>query len=233
AEELQARSQAAGSPAVRTTAATFHRALRRLTDGDELGPPHEDDDPSTASLRYGSTTYRIVVKVLRREYGSAWAEAEPLSHDWRRQLSGAHVQPIHALVVLIAAAEQLPATTGRARIRLRRLMREHRRVLESWAGDCPENYAPMLALAQAELAGLAGRYREALTNYEHALARAEAERMPWLAGLAADRLAARMTREGHTTLAEQSRARARALYRRWGALALALTLALAEGERMH
>jgi hypothetical protein len=154
------------------------------------------------------------------DYSRAWDMAKTYIHDYERALLGYYHTPLYATVAVIVMAERGRTVSGRERRRMRRLIRKCRKVTARWADNCPANYAPMLALIDAEIAAFAGNIDEAVRSYDRARTLAVANRMLWVSGLASHRLAIVARRHGYSLFVEAALRAARDTYERWGAAAL-------------
>jgi hypothetical protein len=134
---------------------------------------------------------------------------------YRHQLS-----PAHAMFAVICMTERWASSSAAERRRMAGITRRHRATARRWAGRCAENYEPMLAIVEAEIAGRAGKHDLAVTELERARKLATNSKLTWLLALASERLARLAARRGHTTLARAALDDARAAYSSWGAAAV-------------
>ncbi len=97
------------------------------------------------------------------------------------------------------------------------LLASHHKQLETWAGNCPENFATRSTLVGAEIARIEGRELDAQRLYEQAIRSAHANGFVHNEALA-NELAARFYRaRGYDKIAQTYLEDARYCYRRWGA----------------
>lgn len=96
-------------------------------------------------------------------------------------------------------------------------IRRHRAQLGEWAQVCPENYAAMQALVEAELERLGGQWRGAGQRYEQAIELAETHGQLALAALAHERCGEYYLAQGLTRIARGYLREAYTSYQRWEA----------------
>jgi predicted ATPase/two-component sensor histidine kinase len=98
------------------------------------------------------------------------------------------------------------------------VLREHYRLLSTWAEHSPHNFECREALIAGEIARLNGNHFEAMRHYERAIQSARRENLPQNEGLACE-VAAQFYRQcGFPDFAEVSLRNARYAFLRWGAL---------------
>ncbi|MEM9455350.1 MAG: protein kinase [Myxococcota bacterium] len=178
-----------------------------------------DYDDKVPDVRNYKAARAMMVMTYLGDYGGVLSVCEAIERKVMRG-SPHYFVTLVALSGSIANAECLSAAPARQRRRIHRRLHRYQRLLRRWATNVPENYAPMLDIAEAEHAGLSGHFDQATTLYERALEAADECGMVWLAGLAAERLARQAERRGHAILHEAALGRARGFYETWGAAAL-------------
>jgi PAS domain S-box-containing protein len=126
------------------------------------------------------------------------------------------VADFHFLSALALAA-RYPDVTRDEQSRFLDQLQDHRRRYETWAGQCPENFASRRSLICAEMARLAGDDLEAIKHYEQAIAEARNAHSLADEGTAYE-VAARFYRSRNLKRIEDAYLReARACYQQWGA----------------
>ncbi|MCB9753845.1 MAG: protein kinase [Myxococcales bacterium] len=180
------------------------------------GPEHEI--PASPEIFYMLMGLRRAwLKVLRRAYLEAWADLTPVVKEYDQIGDVTWTTPIYSALTIIVSLERIPDASRLERARLHLGIRKYRAKIVRWAADCPANWEPLLALVDAELRAGKGRLDDAMILYERARQGAAENRMSWLAGLAADRLAIQAERRGLTLVVEAALRNARGHYERWGA----------------
>ena len=117
----------------------------------------------------------------------------------------------------LAHAARLDEVAPEHRARHREALTAHARRLGEWAGQCPDNFRGRAALADAEIARIAGRDADAARLYEAAVTAARASGFAHDEGIAYE-MAARFWRaRGYTLFGDTYLQQACACYRRWGA----------------
>lgn len=183
-------------------------------DADELGPE------CAPLMRYTAMTLQLGVELARADHARASELLERLPGDHARVLMGMSTTP--RLETYIAIVEGRRASTGDAKQRRRSLRRMRAALVltRRWAKTGPDNYAPMAALVEAELARVEGREEPAMAAYERARSLALANHYAELVGLASTRLAGYAHALGRTLLAEAAFKAGLEAYEGWGADAL-------------
>lgn len=164
--------------------------------------------------------FQAMLELLHGDHERAWMYASKLTRSHERQIGPIWLSPAHAMVSVICVTERWASSSASERRRMSGMTRRHRATARRWAGRCAENYAPMAAIVEAEIAGRAGKYDLAVTELERARSLATASQMTWLLALASERLAKLAERRGHTTLARAALDDAREAYASWGAAAV-------------
>ncbi len=132
------------------------------------------------------------------------------------QLATARYAFYHALVLADALRE---GAAGEKEEVMRRQLDGHRERLETWASNCPDNFAPMHHLVEAEHALLSGDQMAAMDGFDRAIDAASGrDRLHHLA-LAHERAARFHLSGGRTRVATLHLRAARTAYARWGAVA--------------
>jgi hypothetical protein len=159
------------------------------------------------------------------EFERAASHTLALSDDFEQRLRGGWGCPRFAMLGAIALAERHAVAPAGERRALRRRIRQHRRVARRYARRCPSNYGAMLAIIDAELEGLRGRYEVATATHERARTIAARQDMHDLVALGSRRLARLYRKRGLDFAADAAQAAAVDAYRRWGATAVVERLA--------
>ncbi|CAD6534218.1 Serine/threonine-protein kinase PknD [Paraburkholderia hiiakae] len=94
----------------------------------------------------------------------------------------------------------------------------HHHQLELWATHCPSNFGSRAALVRGEIARLAGRDFDAMTDYEEAIRLAREYGFVQIEALAQDIAAMFYLQRGFTTIAGVYLRNARLAWLRWGAI---------------
>jgi predicted ATPase/class 3 adenylate cyclase len=109
------------------------------------------------------------------------------------------------------------STTGRARARHFKMLRQQAKKLQRWARSCPENFLPRHLLVAAEIERLRGRHLEAADLYDAAIRKAREQEFVHVEA-AANELAARFyLARGKDRFASGYFEASRYAYSRWGA----------------
>lgn len=164
--------------------------------------------------------FQALLEVLLGEYERAWTLVTSLSRGQERQIGPIWLSPAHAMLGVICMSERWQAVSSAERRRMNGLTRRYRATCKRWAGRCADNYAPMLAIVEAEIAGRSGNHDAAITELERARSIATAGELTWLSALASERLAKLAQRRGHATVARAAWDDAREAYASWGATAV-------------
>lgn len=138
---------------------------------------------------------------------------------------GLYLVPVHALYVALAACEA--ARTGRPS-ELRRAGR-YLKKLRGWAKSAPQNHAAKVALVEAELLRARGKRSEAEDRYDAASRAARDSGFVVEQALVYERMGESMCERLHE-LGIPLLSRARQLYARWGAHAVAAALDRRHGD---
>jgi predicted negative regulator of RcsB-dependent stress response len=140
-----------------------------------------------------------------------------LTRSQERQIGPIWLSPAHAMFGVICVSERWANASAAERRRMAGSTRRYRATTRRWAGRCAENYAPMSAIVEAEIAARAGKHDLAVTELERARTLAAKGQLTWLLALASERLARLAERRGHATVARAALDDARQAYASWGA----------------
>jgi serine/threonine protein kinase len=173
---------------------------------------------------------QAMLEVLHGNYERGWISASKLTRKQEREIGPIWLSPAHAMLGVICISERWPNSSAAERRRMAGITRRYRKTTRSWAGRCAENYAPMSAIVEAEIAGRAGKWDVAVTELERARSLANKAQLTWVLGLASERLGRLAERRGHATMARAAFDDAREAYTSWGATAIVRRLEL-EHER--
>jgi serine/threonine protein kinase len=206
------------------------RSIESLMRGRTPGGEHEDaghaelvDGLSGLTDYYAQTVVPVLqamLEVLHGDYERGWKSASKLTRSQERQIGPIWLAPAYAMFSVICVTERWANSSAAERRRMAGITRRHRAMTRRWAERCPENYAPMSAIVEAEIAGRAGNYDTAVTELERARTLAGSGQLTWLLALASERLAKLAERRGHTTMARAAFEDAREAYTSWGATAV-------------
>ena len=165
--------------------------------------------------------------MLAGEDEIAWALAEPIADTYERTLLTSWHIPRYAMFSAVLVARR--ARDGKFGLRAaRKLIQKRHATVRKWASWSTENYGPMADLVEGELASLGGDDDRATSLFERSIDAAFASGLDYVAGLAAEGLAALAQRRERPLTADAALARAHAAYQRWGA-----RVALTRLEREH
>jgi serine/threonine protein kinase len=163
---------------------------------------------------------QAMLEVFHGDLERGWMYASKLTRSHERQIGPIWLSPAHAMVSVICMTERWASSSAAERRHMAGVTRRHRATVRSWAGRCAQNYGPMAAIVEAEIAGRAGKHDTAVTEFERARTLATAGQLTWLVALASERLAKLAERRGHATLARAALDDAREAYASWGATAV-------------
>jgi predicted Ser/Thr protein kinase len=183
-------------------------------DADELGPE------CAPLMRYTAMALQLAVELARADHARATELLERLPDDHARVLMGMSTTPRLQTYIAIVEGRRASQADAKQRRRSLRRMRDALALTRRWAQTGPDNYAPMAALVEAELARVEGREEPAMAAYERARALALANHYAELVGLASTRLAGYAHGLGRTLLAEAAFKAGLDAYEGWGADAL-------------
>jgi PAS domain S-box-containing protein len=162
----------------------------------------------------------LVYKIQARYFAGDYAEAMEASLKARRSISHATCQAgegeYHFYTALCRAASCDSATVEQRRQHLEALA-EHQRLLQIWAGNCPENFENRAALVGAEIARIEERDLEAMHLYEMAIRSSRTNGFVNNEALAYERASEFYRARGFNEFADTYIRNARACYVSWGA----------------
>ena len=117
----------------------------------------------------------------------------------------------------LARAAQCDAASTDERVQHLEALASHHNQLETWAHNCPENFANRASLVGAEIARLEGRDREAMDLYEQAIRAARDNGFVHNEAIAYERASDFYRARGFVQIADFYLRNARYGYLRWGA----------------
>lgn len=216
------------NPHTLTEIRALRQMLRQLSGRTREGSSFDDEEFSEARfLRYLAELddavpigffYAFKQKALFLM--GLYDEAYELSRAFGERVTATRGQFVfaeHVFFDFLTLARRLPRAGWRERRRLLRDLGRKRRMMQKWAGVCPENFLHKLLLMEAELARLTGKASRARRLYEESAASARQAGFPLNSTLACE-LAGRFELErGERTEAERWLHAAREGYARWGA----------------
>ncbi len=222
---LMRRTQVASSRAVQQVARQFIACLQGRTLGtNTLSAADFDADAFLAAADASSLSFAVCWQLLARLellviFGHHALALAALRTAQRRIDGGMSFYfttklPLLAALALAANYAHMPAdeqTSALAEIE------RHRAQLGEWAAVCPENYAAMLCLVEAELARLTGAWPDAGQCYERAIELAEAHGHVALCALAHERCGEYYLAQGLERVARGYLREAYATWQRWEA----------------
>lgn len=219
-QRCELRNPGFWSAEYRNTVTFVRRFIDALVDGhptmdaDELGP---DCAPL---MRYTAMALQLGVELARADHGRAAQLLARLPADHGRVLMGMSTTPRLETYIAVIESQRVPSLDAPARRVALRRIRRALALTRRWAKSGPDNYGPMAALVEAELARVQGREEPAMAAYERARSLALANHHAELIGLASTRLAGYAHGRGRTLLAEAALRAALEAYEAWGADAL-------------
>jgi serine/threonine protein kinase len=175
----------------------------------------------SAPQRSWLLTRQLLVTQLLGDRDEAWRLLVDIRRDHEPHYMGVYLKAEYAMLSVIVICDHWSERSWRERRRYRRVLRRCRRTTRSHARECNENFGPMFALVEAELAALDGRFETALQHYERSHTLASEQHNHWLSGLASQRLARLAANHGHSIVERAARANAGAAFEAWGAPGLA------------
>jgi len=231
----EARAQAEDAVALVTrigdnTNLALARARHRLVDW--LYSPGAERSLDTADFREAATLYELQatsvsksmlahfqsLRLMHRFYDGRYAEAWKISRQLDELLifvPGMMTVVEHAFFQSLSACALWNDAAPAERAELEARIDSQLRALETWAGHCPENFAPLQLTVAAERARLGGD-AAAGDLYERAMAAARSSRYPHVEAIAGE-LAMRHFAASDAPRAAALRGRAIAAYETWGA----------------
>jgi PAS domain S-box-containing protein len=145
---------------------------------------------------------------------AAGSKAEPLLGTLPGHFESAELLYYAAL----ARAAHFEAASLDERIQHLAALRAHRKQLDLWAENCPENYRNRAALVGAEIARIEGRDLDAMRSYDEAIKSACENGFVQNEGIANELAARFYLKRGFDKIAHVYLRDARSCYLRWGAL---------------
>ncbi len=231
----EARAQADEALALVTrigdaTNISLARARHRLIDW--LHSPSAERSLDTADFKEASTLYELQatsvsksmlahfqsLRVMHRFHDGQYAEAWKISRQLDELLvfvPGMMTVVEHAFFQGLSACALWHDAPAPERAELESRIDQQLGALETWAGHCPENFAPLHLAVAAERARLRGD-AAAGELHERAISAARASRYPHVEAVACE-LAMRHFAASDTARAASLRAQAIAAYEAWGA----------------
>ncbi|WP_027576484.1 AAA family ATPase [Bradyrhizobium sp. WSM1743] len=155
--------------------------------------------------RFFAGDYAAAIEASQRAQRLLWTSIS--------QLETAEYEFYGALSLAMACASAAPAQHREYLAALA----GHRRQIQIWAKNCPENFENRAALVEAEVARLEGRELDAERLYEHAIRSARANGFVQNDALANELAARFYAARGFERIARAYLADARRAYLRWGA----------------
>jgi len=160
------------------------------------------------------------LRVMHRYFAGEFAEAFGISKlldDLLVFVPGMMAVVEHAFFQCLSATAHWHAASASERVELEARLETRMGALETWAANCPENFAPHKLTVMAERARVRGDTAAAGELYDQAIAAACKSRFPHIEALACE-LAMKHWRESDTARADGFRERAIAAYEAWGSL---------------
>ncbi|MBV8473452.1 MAG: AAA family ATPase, partial [Hyphomicrobiales bacterium] len=202
------------------------RTLRGLTetfgsfDDEQFDEPsierHFSENPELAFVECWYWIRKLQARFFAGDYASAIEaarRAQPLLWTSASQLETAEY---HFYAALAQAAPCGFAAAGERRQQLDAVV-AHRKQLEQWAANCPENFENRAALVGAELARIEGRELDAQRLYERAIRSARDNGFVHNEAIAYERASHFYRTRGFDQIADLYLRNARHCYVRWGA----------------
>jgi hypothetical protein len=199
------------------------RFVRVLLEGGIRGALVSSDDLAdiTSPQRSWLMTRQLLVTQLLGDRNEAWLLLAHIRRDYEQHYMGVHLKAEYAMLSVIVICDHWSERSWRERRSYRRVLRRCRRTTRRHARECSENFGPMHALVEGELAALDGKFETAMRHYERSHALASEQHNHWLSGLASQRLTRLAAKYGHSIVERAARANAGAAFEAWGASALA------------
>jgi len=205
----------------------FIRALRGFTsnmgsfDGPDLDEPafekHLESDPELSAAKFRHWMRKLQIYFHAGNCSAAVAAAVRVQHlRWESQ-SFFEVAEYCFFSALAYAGLCSPGSEDQRTNGLNAIA-VHRKLISSWAQNCPENFGSMDALVEAEVARIEGRDLDAEYLYENSLSCAHENRFVHHEALANELAGKFYLRRGLPTIAYTYLRNARYCYSLWGAI---------------
>jgi predicted ATPase/two-component sensor histidine kinase len=177
---------------------------------------HLETDPALGLAACWYWVRKLQARYLAGEHAAALSAAEKATALLWTSTSFFELPEYHFYGALTqAAGYEETSTEGRAE-RMQSIT-THCQQIETWAKDCPENFADRAALVRAEIARIEGRELEAMKLYERAIRIARTNGFVQNEALAHEIAALFYLRRGFEAIAITYVRNAHSCYRRWGA----------------
>jgi len=177
---------------------------------------HLESDPRLAIATCWYWIRKLQARLFTGDYGVAVEAASKAQCLLWTSPSHVEVAEYHFYGALARAAHYDQASPDE-RMRHLAALAVHRKQLEEWAQNCPENFANRAALVGAEIARIEGRELDAMRLYEQAIQSSRENGLVHNKGLAYERAAAFYHTHGFESFAATYLRHARDCYARWGA----------------
>jgi len=164
-------------------------------------------------------TLRMMALCLHGRYADAFAESEAMGERIFLVSPLVHIADFH-LYRGLAASALASQTKGKERRAYTSVLRDCLQRLSRWALSGPD-FVHMAMLLEAERTRLRGKLPRARARYDQAAQRARQQEFPHHAAMAHERRATLLAEHRRETEAASSLAQAGAIYRDWGAIAVA------------
>ena len=158
---------------------------------------------------------RAMHRYFAGEYAEAWKISRQLD-DLLMFVPGMMTVVEHAFFQCLSATAIWSQVEGEERAAVEARLEAQLRTLETWATNCPYNYAPLALTVAAERARLRGEVAQAGDLYERAIGAARESRFPHIEAIASE-LAMNHWRPHDAARTESLRERAVSAYEAWGA----------------
>jgi predicted ATPase/signal transduction histidine kinase len=203
------------------------RALRGLTsnmgsfDGPDLDEQafekHLESDPELSAAKFRHWMRKLQIYFYAGNCSAAVAAAVRVQHlRWESQSFFEVAE--YCFFSVLAHAGLCSAGSEDQRINCLNAIVVHRKLISTWAQNCPENFGSMDALVEAEVAGIEGRDLDAERLYENSLNCARENRFVHHEALANELAGKFYLKRGLPTIAYTYLRNARYCYSLWGAI---------------
>ena len=205
----------------------YIRALRGLTgnmgsfNGPDLDEPafekHLESDPELSAAKFRYWMRKLQAYFQTGDCMAATAAAARVQHlRWESQSFFEVAE--YCFFSALAHAGLCSAGNEEQRINCLNAIAIHRKLINTWAQNCPENFGSMDALVEAEVARIEGRDLDAERLYENSLNCARENRFVHHEALANELAGEFYLRRGLPTIAYTYLRNARYCYSLWGAI---------------